>query len=325
MRYIGLKDTDGTMIFEGDTLEITKREDMNFSEDFLNYFNIDKLTIKVLESIQNEIGVSLNFYFSSNGKNISFDDMIEYHKDKDVSESDLLETYPGNKKGSDFFSQTLSLSSSFSFHHTFIHRSSKKIVDMEYKGEREIVNERTLSNKLRVNVYGERYKAHNTRFLVKLNEKTKKRVEEFVAEQDEAYDEGTLREGYFTHILLTPRSVSLYDYEIKASPVNSDLEHTWIESNFSRQKYYEISRPLKEALRKRLDKWKEDNAHLDEEVLNEKYRAMWRKEMSEIKKLEFSEESRVKEPCTSIVFGISRGKDLIDFFVKNECEIEPMS
>ena len=325
MRYIGLKDVEGTMIFEGATLEITKTEDMNFKEDFLNHFKIDKLTIKVLELMKNEIGVSLEIYFSSNGREILFDDMIVYHKKQEIPEKEILETYPDNKIGSPFFEKILSLNSLYDFYHTFVHRSSKKIIDMKYSNERVLENETSLSEKLLVEIYGEKYKAHRTQFLVKLNEKTKKRIEEFVEEQDEIYDEDTVREGYFTHILLKPTKVSLYDYELEAEPVNENLEYTWIESNFSKKKYYEISRPLKQALRDRIDKWKEENCHLPEEDLRKKSGEIWEKEMKEIKKMEFTEKARIKEPCTSIVFGLSKGKDLIDFFVDNKCEIKAIN
>lgn len=322
MRYIGLEDVNGTMIFEGDTLEIIKSEDMNFKKDFLKFFKIDKLTIKVLELDKNEIGVNIKFYYSSNGKNILFSDVIEYFKNNGLNEKEISKIQ--NNNNSPFFEEYSSLNNSYCFYHNFIHRSSKKIISKKYKGERKLDNEINLADKLKISVLNKRYNAFNTNFLVKLNEDTKKLIKDFITKQDEEYsNEGMIRKGDFTHILLKPNKTSLYEYDFNVSPVNSNLEYTWIESFLSSEKYFKISKELKSNLIKKLDKWKEDNIHLGEEFVSKKSKEMWEKEIESIKRLRFSEDIREEEPCTSIFLG-SSGKSLIDYFIDNKCEIIPL-
>lgn len=317
MRYIGLSDIDNVPIFEGDTLEITNRDDMEFDEKFLDFLNIDKITIQVNE-LNKEVGVDLDYYFWSNGSRISNADESKYHKYNGFSSDQLNQHYEGLEMISPASYKCQSWHNSLFFHHGFMHRKSKKIINSKFPLEnREFHLNDVHISELIVTIGDKSYNALDTCFKVKLNNETLDYVKEV---HDHLYGD-TAKEGEFSHILIKPKKVSRTDYELRCEPINENGEHSWVDVSYDRVKYLELARPIKQRWRDLISKWELDNVDLDSEIVRLKKLDMWKQAEAEFLPLEKSKLTEVKEPCKSLFLGLCMSKNLFEFFTDRECEI----
>lgn len=316
MRYIGLIDSNSTPIFEGDTLEITNIEDMNFDDDFLKSLKIDRLTIDVIP-LDGEVGTKLHFKFFSKGKPVLNSEEKAYFQARNKSEEELSEHYVGEKMEEPICYDVESWHDSMTFHHGFIHRKSKTIINgsVSMEGREETAREYRASD-LFVTVNGIRHDAHS-QFLVELTPKALERVKEVHA----TLYEGHKTEGDFTHLLVLPKKVGLHNYELMCKPINADGTQTFILVDHCHDKYLELLPPLRKKWEETLDKWIEENEHLPEEEFKEGRKKIWAQALDEFNKLRVSEQVEIRKPWETVFLGLNMSKNLFDFFENEKCKV----
>lgn len=317
MRHIGQFDIDNIPIFEGDTLEITTKEDMEFDEGFLNFLSIDKITIEVNE-LDKEVGIDLDYFFWSNGSRITNLDESKYHKHNGFTDEQISQHYDGFEMSSPASYKCQSWHNNLFFHHGFIHRKSKKIINNKFPLDNRDFHLHDINvSELKVTIGETSYNALDTYFKVTLSPEVLKYVKEV---HDHLYED-TPKEGDFSHILIKPKRVSLSDYELRCEPINENGDHSWIEISYDRKKYLELARPIQRRWRELISKWELENVDLDSEEIRLKKLSMWKEAEAEFLPLEKSKLTEVKEPCKSLFLGLCMSKNLFEFFSERDCEI----
>lgn len=325
MRHIGIFDSSNEPIFEGDTLEITKLEDISFSEDFIESLKIDRLTIDVA-ALDNEVGVELHYYFWSKGEVVLNSHYADYLRGNEVTEGAISEHFSGKSMEEPICTVIQSWHDSSAFHHAFVHRSSKTIISKSNENDR---NQSSVSpNDLKITIGGVGYKASETKFLIELTPNALIRAKEAHASLYGHFDENDKltfnSDGDFTHILVKPKTVSLYEYELDCEPVNEKCEHTWYEIEHCMKKYRELSAPIKDRWKEKIELWEADNQHLSEDEIANHKRAMWKEAKAEFSPLEKSPLTEVKTLCTDLFMGLNSSKNLFVFFENENCKITPI-
>ena len=135
MRHIGIFDSSNEPIFEGDTLEITKLEDISFSEDFIESLKIARLTIDVA-TLDNEVGVELHYYFWSKFEAVLNSHYADYLRSNEVTEEAISEHFFGKSMEDPICTIIQSWHDSSAFYHGFVHRSSKTIISKSNENDR---------------------------------------------------------------------------------------------------------------------------------------------------------------------------------------------
>lgn len=321
MRYIGHTDSNGTLIFEGDTLEITEAKDLNFfSDDFINKIQVDQLKLKIL-NLNGYVGVDIECHFYKNGKQVLFSDEYNFFKDL-ISDEDEQKSFDEHYRNKDLSSPLTYVyksnhSSSF-LYHGFIHRKSKTIIESEVpiQGREELVRDFLLSQ-LNVSVNGEAHCALRTKFLVELTEDSKERI---LKANDSLY-EPIRYEGEFTHLLLKPKKVDFDEYDLECIPLDKNGNKSLYEVSHSYKKYSELRKPIRIKWRKRIDEWKESNKHLTDDEINSHIKSMWDEAKKEYEPLENCKETEEKTLLDTIFLGLCSGSNLFDFFDQMKCKV----
>lgn len=316
MRPIGIYDSNNEMIFEGDTLEITSKKEMNYNEDFLEKLAIDRIEMKVSER-NDQVGVEVLVTFFSNGKIITnqseYDLMVESHG----AEHEYVKEFKESEDMSAPLSRVLcSCNDSLNFHHIFYHRE-KRIIHSKVTSEYKKANSHYDESNLVVLVNNQRIPA-NSRFLVELSDSAKERAKEVHAA---LYETEFGFEGDFSHVELSLESISMYKYQLKANPVNSNGENSWFSINHDWSRYSEYRKKEKKAMTEEFELWLKENANLSEEEHEQERSKRMESLIKKLKKEKTSRDFTEKEPVDDLFMGLSMSQNLFEFFEDQNCKV----
>lgn len=325
MRHIGIHDSNNEPIFEGDTLEITKPEDISFSEDFIESLKIDRLTIDVA-TLHNEVGVELHYHFWSKGYIVLNSHYAAYLRSNRVTEEAISDQFSGKSMEEPVCTIIQSWHNSSSFYHGFVHRKSKTIISKTAVKDRDATA--VSPSDLQITVDGIRHKASEAKFLVELTPRalTLAKVSHIslYGELDKDDNLSMRTDGNFTHILIKPKNISLHEYELEAEPVNEKREHTWYKIEHCSKKYREIAAPIKARWKEKIKVWEAENQHLSEDEIEGHKQSMWEEARAEFSPLEKSPLTEVKTLCTDLFMGLNSSKNLFVFFEDENCKVTPL-
>ncbi len=315
MRPIGVKDIDGILIFEGDTLEITDPDEIRFRKDFMEMFNIDRVTFYVVER-DYEVGVELHIKFYSNGTAITREQQYEF----------LVKNKDPEKVLNDFISEEL-LSNDFifvlktwhdlsTFIHSFKERDKKIIASKLTDKEKEALSDFKAED-LVIKIGDETYPA-KTEFIVKLSKEAKKVVLEA---HNSLYGGKETMSGDFTHASFKVNRLSLYDYDLRSKPVNEKEELTWYSKELKNPEFRDFTKAKKQEMQAKHEEWVNCNPKLTEEEVSLTLRKRFKVLKESLKLLEESNAFMQDEVVEDLFIGLMMSKNLIVFFEDKGCEI----
>lgn len=315
MRPIGIEDSNGKMIFEGDTFEITSLGELCYKKEFISKLKIDKVTCYVQER-NNEVGVNLIVMFLSNGKPISRKDYYKWWKKQEKIDKETLADYMKEDLSSDYMFEVNSWTKSNSELNSLLsvekHIIHSKLTDKE----KEALLSYDLNN-LKITIGGVQYPAQSS-FIVELTDEAKTKVKEAHCS---LYADIEDMVGDFTHVKLEVKSISLKDYEFKAYAINKDGEETWRSLEINYDKFNKYEKSLKRKLSRFNNALMFQTKNKTERELNERYWDKQRKLRMVLKRIEESNQFKEEEVVDDLFIGLTMSKNLFVFFEEKNCKI----
>lgn len=316
MRYIGVDDTNGTQIFEGDTVEFSN-PNVFLIKECIAFLNIDRVTAYVVPQ-HGRIGSVISFRFYSKRKEVytyknKYQFLLTLHKDDPEKIKQTHEWFNNLTVDTDSVIETLVASDNnfVNYAHEFKH-SDKTII----KSEADKTNPDT--DNVFISYSDKRFSTKQA-FLVEVNEEVKERL---LKHHELLYDNTHGYEGEFTHLKLIPKIYSDMNHRFKAIPVNKDMELTFKtrfdSSDAKMEERVRVTRPM----RKELDKWTEENENVMDKNAFESELAVktaaYKAKIKEISEREFI----VAETITDFFIGFCNSSDLLQSFYDDGCKIE---
>lgn len=315
MRPIGVKDINEKMIFEGDTVEITDFEEIHFRKDFIELFNIDRVTFYVMER-NNEVGVELHVKFYSNGVAITREQQYEFlvkNKDPEKVLNDFLNE---ESISNDFVFIMKTWHDLSSFIHSFEKREKKIISSKLTDKEKEEQSDFKVSD-LVITIGGKTYPA-KTEFLVELSKEAKKVVLEA---HDSLYGGKDTMSGDFTHASFKVNKLSLSEYDLRAKPVNKNEELTWYSRELKSTEFRAFTKEKKMEFNVAHEAWANSNQKLTEEEIKSEGIRKFKVLRESLEMLEKSDVFMQNELVEDLFIGLAMSKNLIVFFEEKGCKI----
>lgn len=318
MRSIGVKDSNGVEIFEGDTVTF-ESNDVYFELDFINLLNIDTVTAYVVPQ-NGRVGSEVEFHFFSNGKEVytydkKYETLLEEYKDDQEKISEIHQWFENLDVPSDSVIKVClsEREDTLGFTHQFIHQ--KKVITQTSDDKVKDFNVKELV----LTFGGNTYSAFQS-FKVKLTESEKKRALD-VHNSLYEYEKFV---GDFSHIIFTPKEVTLTSHSFKTEAVDENGNHTLYGVQESPEKRNREMTRILEPIREAHSAWKEEN---EPKLSKEEFEKQWeekrleyRKTLNELKEKEYKDDFLI----TDIFLGFGVSDDVLQFLFDNGCEITPI-
>lgn len=318
MRSIGIKDVNGNDIFEGDTVTFSSNE-VYLAKEWIDALNIDLVTAYIIPQ-NGKAGSQIEYHFFSNGKEVNTYDqkyniLLEMHKDDEKTIQNIHDWF--NELDLDTSSviptRTSEKDNALLFTHEFIHQEKTITETSDDKDKNFDVEELVLS------VGGKEYSVYQS-FKVKLTEEQKASVLEI---HNSLYEFESFV-GDFSHIIFTPKDVTLTSHSFKTVAVDENGECTLYGIQESPEKQNREMTRILEPIREDDKRWREEN---EEKLSKEEFDKAWEQRrihykdtLAELKKQTYKDEFLIDD----IFLGFGVSDQVLQHFYENGCEVTPI-